>query len=247
MNHFSALITPPNTVTYPLHRHTCWEIMYYLSGNGHMATQHGDIPFERGTIIVVPPQISHGSVSEDGFVNISVRGDFSRFFMFDQAIKLSDNDSRDGEQLATLIFNNRCTNNEYITSLCTSYANFLLQSVECESPVRQCITDVIKEISERCCDQSLNITDLLKKSGYAEDYIRCEFKRLTSLSPIAFLTRMRIDHAKNLLEIYHKNLTVAEIAEACGFSDVVYFSKKFKQYVGVSPNAYRKNIFEDTK
>jgi AraC-like DNA-binding protein len=53
---------------------------------------------------------------------------------------------------------------------------------------------------------------------------------------------MKIDHARRLLEIYGRSITVAEVAEACGFEDAVYFSKRFKQFTGVSPEAYKKQL-----
>ena len=35
------------------------------------------IPFKPGSIIIVPPRVTHGSVSQNGFVNISIGGDFT--------------------------------------------------------------------------------------------------------------------------------------------------------------------------
>ena len=87
MKNFSAWITQPDTSNYPMHQHDQWEIMYYLSGNGYMATQNGNISFEKGSIIIVPPKTMHGSVSEDGFVNISISSDFSHLLMFSQPTK----------------------------------------------------------------------------------------------------------------------------------------------------------------
>jgi AraC-like DNA-binding protein len=36
-----------------------------------------------------------------------------------------------------------------------------------------------------------------------------------------------------------KNLTESEIAELCGFSDIYYFSKVFKQICGVPPSRWK--------
>ena len=80
---------------------------------------------------------------------------------------------------------------------------------------------------------------LLHKSGYAEDYIRSEFKKHTGYSPVDFLAKVRIDYAKKLLDIYGENLPVSRIAELCGFRDAVYFSRRFKQFSGISPAQYR--------
>ena len=223
-----------------MHRHGEWEIMYYLEGEGYMATERGEIPFERGSIIIVPPETPHGSVSEKGFVNISVAGDFSHLFMFDAPVRLRDDALGEGETLARMILNNRYASEGYLSALCIAYASFLLQSAACENPIQRCVRNIVKEIEKGYAAPHFNVTDLLKGSGYAEDYIRAEFKKITRTTPIRFLTKVRIDRARGLLDIYGKSSTLSEIAAACGFEDVIYFSKKFKELTGKSPDRYRR-------
>lgn len=43
--------------------------------------------------------------------------------------------------------------------------------------------------------------------------------------------------------IWRKNLTINQISEQLGFCDQFYFSRRFKQYFGIAPAAYRKRIF----
>ena len=68
-------------------------------------------------------------------------------------------------------------------------------------------------MSARFSDPCFDITPLLNQSGYAEDYIRAEFKKATSLTPIDFLTKMRLEHAQKLFEIYGDNISVSEVAD----------------------------------
>ena len=238
MNPVSVSLTPENTVRYPLHQHSTWEIMYYLSGNGYMATESGNLPFQKGSIVIIPPKVSHGSVSENGFVNISVSGDFSHLLMFDTPQRLCDSETKEGETLARLILQNRYADKDYLSALCRAYVLYLLQNATQESAMDRCIASVIRQIDEGYANLDLNVADLLRQSGYAEDYIRAEFKRVTSLTPTRFLTNIRIKRAAALLEIYGPCKSVAEIAEACGFRDPVYFSKQFKRLMGISPAAY---------
>ncbi len=242
MNTISVSITPNGTVAYPLHSHAYWEIMYYLEGRGCLATAQEEIPFEKGSIIAVPPQVTHGSRSENGFVNISIGGDFQHLLLFDKPVLLKDTAAAEGETLARLILQNRYAENDYLSALCTAYVHFLLQNAVCESNLNRAVTDIIRQIGERFSDPDLDVTALLQSSGYAEDYMRAAFKKSTSLTPVAFLTKTRIDHARRLLEIYGVDMTMAELAEACGFTDNVWFSKRFKQVVGMSPNIYRKRM-----
>lgn len=240
MNGFSISITEKGTKKYPLHSHTNWEIMYYLEGSGHLATKNEKIPFSQGSIIIVPPKVEHGSVSSDGFVNISVGGDFNHLFMFDSIIKQQDNVNKDGEKLARLILENRHGDPQYLDSVCNAYAHFLLQNSQYEKRINREIAKIIDEVNKNFTDPDFNIGELLYNSGYAEDYIRAEFKKITSYSPIDFLTKLRIEHAKKLMEIYGQGISVAEVSESCGFDDSVYFSRRFKQFCGASPADYKK-------
>ena len=55
--------TQDGTISYPLHSHMNYEIMYYIEGTGFLRTEDKEYSFVPGTIIIVPPCIMHGSVS----------------------------------------------------------------------------------------------------------------------------------------------------------------------------------------
>lgn len=232
--------TKEGTKKYPLHQHPEWEIMYYISGEGHLSTREGEIPFKPGSIIIVPPGVLHGSLSQDGFVNISIGGDFGHLFLFDGISVQWDNENKNGERLARLIYDNRYASGDYLSALCRAYAHFLLQNSNPEKRITKAVRHIMEQVSARFSDPCFEITPLLRQSGYAEDYIRAEFKRVTALTPIDFLAKTRVEHARKLFEIYRESLSVSEVAEACGFDDPVYFSRRFKQFVGLSPGAYKK-------
>ena len=46
-----------------------------------MKTTEKNYPFEPGSVIIVPPEIRHDSVSENGFKNISIEGEFDNISM----------------------------------------------------------------------------------------------------------------------------------------------------------------------
>jgi len=65
------------------------------------------------------------------------------------------------------------------------------------------------------------------------------FKDQTGFSPRRYLSRMRVEKACNLL--HHSELSIEQIAAACGFADRYYFTRVFTQTMHTSPGAYRKN------
>jgi len=61
----------------------------------------------------------------------------------------------------------------------------------------------------------------------------------TGLSPIQHLQQKRVSHAKVLLQA--KRVTIAEIAQRCGFGSTEHFYRVFRQFTGLTPAAYRRN------
>ena len=231
--------TQDGVIRYPMHTHKGYEVMLYLEGVGRMRTSLGDIPFREGTVVIVPPGVEHGSVSVCGFRNISVEGDFDGYFHFDTVKSFSDNAQRDGRRLAELLYENRYANAVYLSALCAAYACFLMQRFESESLLGERVRDAVLAISQNAFDSRIDLAKILSESGYSEDYIRSCFKKITGKTPNEFLTEIRIKHACFLIEVYGEALPLAEVAERCGYLDYVYFSKKFKETVGVSPRSYR--------
>jgi signal transduction histidine kinase/DNA-binding LacI/PurR family transcriptional regulator/AraC-like DNA-binding protein/DNA-binding LytR/AlgR family response regulator len=80
--------------------------------------------------------------------------------------------------------------------------------------------------------------DVAQYVGVSEGYLSRCFTQETGLSLIHYLTRYRIQQAKQLLA--SDEMTVTEIALKVGFSDGNYFSRAFRREVGLSPLAYRR-------
>jgi AraC-like DNA-binding protein len=71
----------------------------------------------------------------------------------------------------------------------------------------------------------------------SEDYLTRLFRKELELSPWEYLTRLRVEHAKELLASGSES--VAVIGARVGFPDHAYFSRVFKKVEGRSPQAYR--------
>jgi AraC-like DNA-binding protein len=63
------------------------------------------------------------------------------------------------------------------------------------------------------------------------------FKNQFDVTPNRYIIIRKIEHAKHLLLL--GNLSVSEIADACGFIDICYFSNVFKKETGYAPAKYR--------
>jgi YesN/AraC family two-component response regulator len=66
-----------------------------------------------------------------------------------------------------------------------------------------------------------------------------KMKAMTGHTISSFVMRMRLDKAQQMLLKRDKN--ISEIAYSCGFSDLAYFSRSFKETFGCTPSQFLKN------
>ncbi|MBQ9131441.1 MAG: helix-turn-helix transcriptional regulator [Clostridia bacterium] len=94
-----------------------------------------------------------------------------------------------------------------------------------------------KDYVEANFESSRCLSEAVALSGLSPRRFNDLFKGLFGTTPNRYLVLRRIEHAKSLLET--QGLTVTEVAELCGFSDVYYFSKVFKQICGIPPSEWK--------
>ena len=73
---------------------------------------------------------------------------------------------------------------------------------------------------------------------FSPNYFCNIFKEYTGKSVSAYLTDLRIQHAKQLLTATNKSINL--IAEEVGYESSSYFIKVFKDLTGVTPNHFRR-------
>ena len=83
-------------------------------------------------------------------------------------------------------------------------------------------TPSIKKLSELC--------------GISDSYLKRIFSEKYGVPPKKYIIQLKINHACDLLRL--ERYTVTQIAELCNFSDVYFFSRQFKAYMGISPTQF---------
>lgn len=234
--------SPNGTKSYPMHRHESFEITYYHSATVTLTTPEKNYHITPGSMVIIPPDTLHSSHSVTELDGIYIRGNFSQLFHLNEPTVIRDSRFKEGKQLVMMIYNNRFGNKEYLSSLCDAFTHFLATNMKFEDDISKVVMDISSEITRRAYDCRISLTNILKSSGYAEDYIRAHFKKITGKTPVEFLTHIRIEHAQFLVETYGTTMPLSQIAEKCGYVDYVYFSRKFKQIVGISPRKFINKI-----
>ncbi len=85
--------------------------------------------------------------------------------------------------------------------------------------------------------EQITVRRLTQIAHMSESSLMRAFRRVLSRSPIEHVIRVRVLKAAELLG--GGGVRVTEAAYTCGFSDSNYFSRQFRQIMGVSPRDYR--------
>ena len=131
---------------------------------------------------------------------------------------------------------------------CFSDVNELLQEVDrslCESAAS--ITEsesrsstmrrILLYINEHYADPDLSVGKISEVFGFNSNYISQLFKKSEQEGFTAYLTRIRMEHAMQLLR--ESDCQIREVGELSGYSDYFYFARVFKKHTGQSPGEYR--------
>ena len=89
------------------------------------------------------------------------------------------------------------------------------------------------------CGQHWTLATMAEHCGIRRTQLCKIFHKLTGSTPVEFLSRIRIEHAKSLLR--RSDTKIIDIAFECGYSSSQYFANNFKHATGVTPSVYRKS------
>ena len=83
-----------------------------------------------------------------------------------------------------------------------------------------------------------DVAEMARRSGLSQAHFSRVFHKITGQSPRDFLQQTRLMQARQLLT--GTELSIGEISERLGYADIFFFSRQFKNKVGVPPSVYRK-------
>jgi AraC family transcriptional regulator len=104
----------------------------------------------------------------------------------------------------------------------------------------------IKELVHARMEQDLSLGEMAESVGLSTAHFARMFRKSTGQTPHQFVLRLRLDRAKAMLRA--PGARVLDVAMACGFKTQQHFAQAFRGFWGLSPTAYRRNLFgsEDT-
>lgn len=200
-------------------------------GNKHFVTQKGDVTFLPANI----PYTVEYSNSEIIFIHFE-------HCNYKEAENICLNNSAEIGLLFTKLLES--WNERHSVNRAKSIIYKILEKIEKDkrsvpenSPFANCISYMEKHFS----DPQLDIPEVCSVGFISASSLQRAFNAHFGLSPKKYLLNLRLNRALELLT--ENELSIKEIAFACGFKDEKYFSRAFKGKYGYPPSRVKSNVF----
>ncbi len=250
---------------YRLHSHEFHELVVVESGRGTNYTPDGEYPIAEGSVFYVPPGAQHGYKKLENLILYNIiwgadlvvdhRHDlakvpgYSAIFERGALVLMHLSPSQLTELIPVIQMmekeaddiagrsGSRILAYSYLLEVLVSLARIWDQTpTDANKTVRQ-LWEVISHM-DRHLDSPLTTEELTEIAVMSSSTLHRTFKQTTGLAPIEYHLHKRIARACSLIQ--QRGLSMAEVGEACGFSDPNYFSRQFRKVMGMSPKQYQR-------
>ena len=224
------------------HSHEIWEIVANLQGFGIFCYGGREIPFQPGSIVCIPPGVSHSKQSEQGYRDLWI---WTTDFILPERrtpVFLQENGDYGIISMMRILYSvqhRKIPNADAVSGALLNSIEQMILSYLKRSPFDTSVEQITDLIVRNFQDPDFSLGACLSGSGYCPDHMRRLFRKETGKTPHEYLMDLRIKSAKNLL-ISRKisNYTISEIATFSGFRDATYFCRAFKKATGRAPAEY---------
>lgn len=250
------------------HFHRDFEICLLLEGTMSLTTSEATLTFEKNDLWIINPFLQHEYQAVGApllllIVQISPVF-FSSYFSLINNISFSltpiHTDMPEYQNLRKLIITiARCSfhKQERYELKCAEMLNHLFDRLMDHIPFRTISDDeknatksrakLLRKITSYIDENyyhKLLLSDIAKELNLTANYLSHFFKITSGVSFQKYLAKIRCTRASILLQT--TNLSLFDISISCGFSDIKYFTKNFREFFGVHPNEFRKNTLAIT-
>lgn len=100
------------------------------------------------------------------------------------------------------------------------------------------LNKVVNQVHEQLSAGNLDADALAASMGLSRKQLRTRIQAITGDTTVNFVMNIRLSKARRML--CSTNDSVSDISQKCGFHDVAYFSRTFKQQFGLTPSQCRR-------
>ncbi|MDE6690634.1 MAG: helix-turn-helix transcriptional regulator [Clostridia bacterium] len=226
------------------HAHGDFEIVLFESG-GDFIADGAKTAVAEGGVAVIPPLLKHRIACGN-----AVRAILDKALLpVRSALFIGADDAREirhSVMRACLLFKENAAKNEGVLSAYGNLIAALIAAYAAPDGYSPAVQSVLDDLEKHIGDSTYSLESFIRSLPLNYDYVRKLFKKEVGVTPHEHLTRARMLRAKTILlsgvTNRYSNYSVTQIAEACGYAEPLYFSRVFKQYYGVAPSHYLKNL-----
>lgn len=113
------------------------------------------------------------------------------------------------------------------------------QSTDLLSIDEQDVVDALRFIRNNA-HHGISVLDILREVPISRRSLEIQFQRYLGRSPAREIRRVQLEKSRELLG--HSELSITEVAIACGFSNATRFGVAFKRDTGKTPQAFRRDL-----
>ncbi len=232
----------------PYHKHAGSELILVLRGSCTIESPLGRFCGNRGDLLVIPPGVSHNQVNASGEANLYCVFQAENTLFQSSWRTLNTAGSPRVRRLMLELWRMTAAND--FTGADGLVYSLLLHLRKLEEhnsrytalpPGLRRALDFLHSNYRR----PINVTDTARAAGVSTSYLRSLFQDHCHDSPVHYLQKLRLAHAKNLLR--DPNCSVAEAAEQCGFENPNYFIRLYTRFYHFSPGRNRNHFGDSTK
>ncbi len=227
---------------FPFHFHQCWSLARIEYGSENIAFNNAAFLVSKNALQLIPPYSIHKNWS-----HTKSAWTYKALYIGNDVVKsVSKKLKADYSQLASFpYFLSYCNSGLEIseTSIFKIIESLFLDTLNNLEP--SCLQkntgapfgDVLNYLSQNY-NQSITLEMLEQTFKMNKFKLQKSFKKNIGLTPLEYLTTIRIENSKKL---FYTDAPLVEIALESGFYDQSHFTHSFKKYVGVTPGSYKKN------
>ncbi len=226
-------------------------IEYIISGKEHLKVENKDFLLTAGDTCIIEPNTNHSYHSDPkdpvekkwiNFTSPLFHSVYKELGLSGKYLFKDFNSSTYFEELLIL-----AEKSKYSEDICFDAAVILFKLIfeikksifEEQKALPSNTAKKVKNYIDSCVFKTLSLDELSKTIMYSKKQLTREFKKYYNNTPYNYLLELKISTAKRLLEI--TDMPIKEIADRLCFENQHYFSKAFKNKVGISPTEYKIN------
>lgn len=113
----------------------------------------------------------------------------------------------------------------------------ILEAQESSDIRHRAILELAANFVEENYRANIGATDIARHCGISTGYLSTIFRRHAKMAIPTYINNIRLNQAEEMLA--DVRIPITQIAEACGFNNLNYFTRVFGRHYGMNPSAYR--------